>query len=621
MVYFDVEGLPERNVFYLIGAVVVNDGIVTPHQFWADTDAEQEDMWRHFLGLLAGFDDYRLVHFGRYERDFLREMQRRYDAGQDCGQLHSRLFDVHAAIRTNVFFPVYSNGLKEIGQCVGAAWQGPVRCGIDSIVWRYNWEKTNDERSKDDLIRYNHEDCLAVRSVLDQLRLLSQGDDGDTTLCADTDGLPDTAGGGFGKSTFALPALKTITRCAYFNYQQEKVFFRTDKNVRRSIRRKRRSSSARQKVNTIIDCPPPDKCPRCGASDIIPLSCPRETKTVRDARFFRGGVKRWVVRFETGRYVCRSCHRTCYSPRYPTGQPLFGHSVASWAIHQHVALQQSFVAASESINDILGYSFGNTVAQRAHRHMARRYEATADLLVSRLHVGNMICADEAKIGIKGGVTGYVWVFSGPEVVIYRFGQSRDATVLNEVLGDFKGVLVSDFYGVYDSVKCQQQKCLVHLVRDINDDLLKAPFDEELKDLASRFTALMTRIIEAVDRYGLTKRHLGKFIMDTTKYRKWVGSQSFTSRAAQRYQERIGKFGERLFTFLSHDGVPWNNNLAENAVKLIASRRRVMDGLMSKDGIKDYLIFLSIYQTLRRKGGSFLRFLLSGQMDVFAFFGE
>ncbi|WP_409998812.1 hypothetical protein [Bradyrhizobium sp. SZCCHNS2022] len=25
--------------------------------------------------------------------------------------------------------------------------------------------------------------------------------------------------------------------------------------------------------------------------------------------------------------------------------------------------------------------------------------------------------------------------------------------------------------------------------------------------------------------------------------------------------------ERLFTFLRHDGVSWNNNLAENAIKL------------------------------------------------------
>ncbi len=98
-------------------------------------------------------------------------------------------------------------------------------------------------------------------------------------------------------------------------------------------------------------------------------------------------------------------------------------------------------------------------------------------------------------------------------------------------------------------------------------------------------------------------------------------QQFSSKVAQGCQKRIAKYGDRLFTFLSHDGVPWNNNLAENAVKLVASRRRVIEGLMSERGIGDYLIFLSIYQTLRRKGGNFLRFLRSGNTDVFEFLGE
>jgi len=32
-------------------------------------------------------------------------------------------------------------------------------------------------------------------------------------------------------------------------------------------------------------------------------------------------------------------------------------------------------------------------------------------------------------------------------------------------------------------------------------------------------------------------------------------------------------------------------------------------------LKDYLVFLSVYQTLRRKGMSLLRFLLSGETDI------
>ncbi len=621
-VFFDVEGIPEREFFYLIGVVVVRNGTATSHEFWADDESQQEGMWQDFLGLLAELSDYVLVHFGRYERDFIREMQRRYGAtDHDPAQ---RLFDVHVAIRTNVFFPVYSNGLKDIARFLGFEWQGPVRSGVDSIVCRCKWEKTNEERCREDLLRYNREDCQAVMSVFNHLAVLGHVPSGSPAEIAETDGLFDSTANSFSRKTFAIPVMETITKCAYFNYQQQKVFFRTDKNVRRSVRRRQQASRAALKENRIVECSPPENCPTCGRGPMNRYKHARQVKTVRDLKFFRGGVKRWIIRRSSDRYACRSCGHTCYSPEYPTRQPNFGHGVASWAVYQHMALQQSLEAVTASLNDVFGYTFSVGMVNKAHTFLARLHEVTESLLLARLRAGKMICADETKIKIKitfKGTTGYVWAFSGPEVVVYRFHESRDGTLLNDVLKGFTGVLVSDFYGVYDSVSCQQQKCLVHLTRDINDDLLKVPFDEELKELATRFTAVMTPIIESIDRYGLAKRHLGRFVREADRYRRWVAQQCFGSQVAQRYQHRIGKYGERLFTFLSHDGVPWNNNIAENAVKLVVSRRKLLDGLMSKDGIKVYLVFLSIYQTLRRKGGSFLRFLLSGKTDLFEFLGE
>ena len=74
---------------------------------------------------------------------------------------------------------------------------------------------------------------------------------------------------------------------------------------------------------------------------------------------------------------------------------------------------------------------------------------------------------------------------------------------------FSGVLVSDFYAAYDSVPCAQQKCLIHLMRDINEDLHKNPFDDDLKEIARRFGALLREIVETIDSYGLKARNLGK----------------------------------------------------------------------------------------------------------------
>jgi hypothetical protein len=63
-------------------------------------------------------------------------------------------------------------------------------------------------------------------------------------------------------------------------------------------------------------------------------------------------------------------------------------------------------------------------------------------------------------------------------------------------------------------------------------------------------------------------------------------------------------------------VPWNN--AEVAIKGFASRRRIMGASFTENGLNDYLVFLSLYQSCRNKNVSFLRFLRSGLFDLDTF---
>ena len=85
------------------------------------------------------------------------------------------------------------------------------------------------------------------------------------------------------------------------------------------------------------------------------------------------------------------------------------------------------------------------------------------------------------------------MFTNLTTVAYVYAESRESTILEDVLNGFSGVLVSDFYAAYDSIPCAQQKCLIHLMRDINEDLHKNPFDEDLKEIARRFGALLRDI--------------------------------------------------------------------------------------------------------------------------------
>jgi hypothetical protein len=88
--------------------------------------------------------------------------------------------------------------------------------------------------------------------------------------------------------------------------------------------------------------------------------------------------------------------------------------------------------------------------------------------------------------------------------------------------------------------------------------------------------------------------------------------------ACKYRMRMLKYESKLFTFLDHDDVPWNNNNAENAMMHFVGRRKVLGSAYSAKSLQGFLLFFSIYQTCRNKGLSFLPFLRSGLTDIDAF---
>ena len=121
---------------------------------------------------------------------------------------------------------------------------------------------------------------------------------------------------------------------------------------------------------------------------------------------------------------------------------------------------------------------------------------------------------------------------------YFYKPSREGAFLQEMLRLFSGVLVSDFYTAYDSLPCEQQKCLVHFVRDIDDDVLENPLDAELKSIAQELGALLRTIIQTVDRHGLKGRHLRKHKTAVLRFLDSVASKDLSSELAGAYKETV-----------------------------------------------------------------------------------
>ena len=616
--YLDVEGKAERSTYYLIGLLICEGSTMTPKHYWANTKDDEAEIWRQLMEEISHYDDFILYHYGSYERRFLAEMNRRHgcDPGLISG-LNSSACNVLSLIYSHVYFPAYSNGLKDIAAALGFRWSSQISSGIETVAVRERWEQTREAGLKQELVLYNQEDCLGLKTVVDSLEMICEDNwskrDSTPYSLKSIEGMERDLPRNFKRNEFVLPELKKNNKCSYFEYQRERVYFRTSQSVRKSLHRKKRCQRRAERINKEIECDPPQCCPKCNANHFHKHN--RISRVVRNVIRGFGGIKRWVVRLKAFTYECQACGSVFTSPSYRQGGLChFGWEIVGWTVYQNIALLRSHGSIDKELSEVYHFRIRHGIATELKKQAALRYKPTYQLLIEKLRRGEIAHVDETKVSIKG-VTGYVWAFANMEEVIYAYSDTREGDILSEILADFKGVLISDFYAAYDSVGCPQQKCLIHFVRDINDDLHSHPFDEEFKRFAAAFTALLVPIIETIDRHGLKKHYLHRHRVHVDRFLEDFLKRDSPSEITASYQRRIEKCGLKLFTFLDYDGVPWNNNNAEHAIKRFVFLREVIGGSSTENGIKDYLVLLSITETLRLRHCSPLDYFLSGSLNV------
>lgn len=125
--------------------------------------------------------------------------------------------------------------------------------------------------------------------------------------------------------------------------------------------------------------------------------------------------------------------------------------------------------------------------------VARAGTALAAETLAAIRASPVVHADETGWR-EGGVNRYLWSFSTPTHRYYAFGR-REKGIVDQVLGpDFSGVLVSDFYAAYDHYPGLQQKCWVHLLRDIHALRRQHPDDAALHAWAETVHGVYRRAV-------------------------------------------------------------------------------------------------------------------------------
>ncbi len=556
-------------------------------------------------------DDFVVYHYGAYEIKAFKQISKNISKSyqEKFNSIISNSVNILNLISNDIYTPTYTNGLKDIANQLEFSWSDDKASGLRSIVWRYKWELTKDIKFKKKLLEYNLEDCKALLIIKNWLQSLTGNNDKEVL----TNTLKQQNIFKWGVTVFALDDFNKINAKAYFDYQREHIFLRTEKKVYKAVSKTKDSSKKYNKIDKKVNLFP-DKCENCRNTNLKKLRSHKKAQI--DLVFMKQGIKKQVTEHEGGAYRCPKCKRNFMVKNMRT-LPQYGYNLMLWSVNQKIQYKLS----SESIINLLKDSFkinaSTTQMTRFKEIVAKSYKSTYKEIIKNMSNSNLIHIDETIARIKG-VDGYVWVFANYDSVYYEFRETRKPDFLKEVLNDFKGVLVSDFYTGYDSLECDQQKCLVHLIRDLNGDFVKHQLEKELRVIVTEFGKLLRKIIETIDKYGLKKVHLNKHKKDVERFYSKVISNDFESELAIAYQKRFIKYRKKLFLFLNFNSVPWNNNNAEHAIKPFAKWRKKISKSLNTYNIENHLILLSILQTCKYQGINFFDFLKSGEISIHKF---
>jgi len=230
--------------------------------------------------------------------------------------------------------------------------------------------------------------------------------------------------------------------------------------------------------------------------------------------------------------------------------------------------------------------------QRIHGEFAAKLEAKQRKNKEEIRQAPYVHADETGLR-KDGKNGYVWGVFTPTITILSATMSRGREHIKSLLGDYKGVIVTDGYNAYDDFSLRQ-RCWAHLLREFKK------YAEKNSEIDIQYTRLK-------QLYAIMKGLLGKppgaeAIQKVKEEFLDIVTCLSVIRQGRKLATHLHNGGDDWFTALHHPSVPLENNHAERGLRHIVLHRKMMGCYRNEKGKRFIDIVISMLQTwkLQRK---------------------
>jgi transposase len=356
-------------------------------------------------------------------------------------------------------------------------------------------------------------------------------------------------------------------------------------------------------------------CHRCG--DVL-SERPTDsyTRVVEDIVPARMVVTEYVVR----RRYCRGCGEQV-SPPVPNVVGGGGNERFGLRLMLLVVSLKLVGLSYEKVGSLLKLLFALEITEAAMLHcvesVARAFGPRYEELREELLRERSIRGDETGWPIKGR-NHWLWAFVGKWSVLYEVANSRGKDVPRRVLGDYPGTVISDSWPAWNHVGKRWQRCLVHYLRELKETIEYKSPGEEFFPFAKRLRRILGDAIRVAKKIDVGREEKLR-VKARLERRVDALIESYSSPTAggekncARLVKRLKRERGMLFTFLEEEGIDWNNNAAERALRPSVVIRKITYGNRSDEGARAHAVLMSVRETCNLRGTNFFDYAM-GYLD-------
>jgi hypothetical protein len=355
------------------------------------------------------------------------------------------------------------------------------------------------------------------------------------------------------------------------------------------------------RIDKIKEVLPPEECPKCHGTHIY-LCDEFISKYIEDILPIKKVIEE--IRYRFG--VCSQCSHAVIHPDAFNGPPVkVGDTVISMLTVLRQQMGISYRKLSKLSMEIFHVPLTPSGVLGIMHRVSCKLEPIYKGIETSLRQTPFLHGDETGWRMDGD-RWYMWCFCTKKVVYYHADSSRGAKVPKAILGSqYQGILHADFYSAYNFLP-QTQRCLIHFLRSIKEELEVSPQEQALLELKTGIKDIIEKGNEiknlpASPEKSEQKEKLENDLFDLTKLES-------SNKKVKAFVKRIIRYQKHLLRFVDHPQVEYHNNWVEQILRWVVIFRKLSFGNRSPTGARDFSIMASVLETSRLNGNNLFDFV-------------